>query len=380
MRLLYVIDSLAPGGAETSLAEMAPGLVNAHIDLHVLPLKDQLDLAPRLQDSGAVIHRNTGRGRARVRNVRSVIKVAKSIRPDAIHTTLFEADVAARIAALALGIPASTSLVSDSYDASHYQESSAAKLHAARAVDAATGLIAHRFHAITHAIAQSVAPRLWIPSGKIEVIPRGRNPLRFPFKPPGERERIRQQLGITRHAPVILAIGRQEPQKGLQHLLAATQILGSNHSDLVVIIAGREGRATPTLKSTALAIRRDIRFLGHRTDVSSLLSAADVLCFPSEREGLGGVLIEAMAVGCPIVATSIPTSREVLGSGTNSVGLLTPPGDHVALATSINYALTNRQETAMRATRARQRFEHNFTLDRIVERMAAFFTNRPESK
>jgi len=48
MRLLYVIDSLAPGGAETSLAEMAPELVRRGVELHVLPLGSQRDLAPRL--------------------------------------------------------------------------------------------------------------------------------------------------------------------------------------------------------------------------------------------------------------------------------------------------------------------------------------------
>ena len=162
MRLLYVIDSLAPGGAETSLAEMAPGLIARGIDLHVLPLGRQLDLAPRLEASGAAVHVHDTRA-GRISNVRTVIAVARRIRPSLVHTTLYESDVAGRTAAALLHVPASTSIVNDSYGSSHYAESNRAKLNAARALDAVTALSARRFHALSAAVADSVAPRLRIP-------------------------------------------------------------------------------------------------------------------------------------------------------------------------------------------------------------------------
>ena len=88
MRLLYVIDSLAGGGAETSLAEMTPHLVADSVELHVLPLKEPLDLSARMEQSGAVVHHPAQRA-SRGQYLRRVHEVTRSVRPDLIHTTLF---------------------------------------------------------------------------------------------------------------------------------------------------------------------------------------------------------------------------------------------------------------------------------------------------
>ena len=157
----------------------------------------------------------------RLGNVRAVMAVARGISPALVHTTLYESDIAGRIAARLLRLPSSTSIVNDSYGASHYAESSTARLHTARAVDALTARSARRFHAVTAAIADSVSPRLGIPRDKVDVIPRGRDPHAFPFRPVGMRESTRRALGIPPDSPVVLAIGRLEPQKGLHHLLEA---------------------------------------------------------------------------------------------------------------------------------------------------------------
>lgn len=372
MRLLYVIDSLAPGGAETSLAEMAPGLVARGVDLHVLPLGDRRDLASRLEGSGAVVH-TRGFRPGRIGSVRSVREVARRINPSLVHTTLYESDVAGRIAASLLQLPASTSIVNDSYSESHYEESNTAKLNAARAIDAVTARSVRRFHAISGAIADSVAPRLWIPREKVRVIPRGRDPHSLVFQPAGVRDKTRRELGIPPNTHVILAIGRLEPQKGLHHLLNALPAVEQHHRGIVVLIAGKDGRSSRELKATAAQLRLDVRFLGHREDVPALLAAADVFCFPSEREGFGGVLIEALAVGCPIVASAIPTSSEVLGIGNSSVGILTPVGDVYQLGKSLERSLARPQAAAARAREGRIRFDASYTIESVTSQMADYF-------
>lgn len=372
--MLYVIDSLSPGGAETSLASMAPGFVSNGVELHVLPLsQSRLTLAPQLEASGAEVHHRT-RPHGRRGNVEAVLDVARHVKPELIHTTLYEADIAGRVAAMLRRIPASTSIVNDSYSASHYRESNTVKLHAARALDGVTGLSAVRFHAITEAIARQVGPRLGIRRSKIDVIPRGRDPLAFPYRAAAARRRIRQELRLGDDAPVLLTIGRHEPQKGLQYLLEAASAVASQHPGLVVLLAGKDGRTTGALKSLAANTQADVRFLGHRTDVADLLAAADVFCFPSEREGFGGVLIEAMASGCPVVASAIPTSVEVLGGATHDpVGLLTPVGEVSGLAEAIAQVLADRRASDERARRGRERFERLYTIDAVVDRMVEFF-------
>lgn len=371
MRVLYVIDSLAPGGAETSLAELTPGLIARGIELHILPLGRARDLAPRLEAGGAVLHEPAGHG-GRVANIRSVLALTREIEPDLVHTTLYEADIAGRLAARIARVSSSTSLVNDSYNASHRREAPAVRLAAAYALDRVSAFSARRFHAISTAIAQSLGPRLGISPDRIDVIPRGRDPQHYPFRSGDVRRLTRHSLGLEDGTPVILAVGRQEPQKGLQHLLRAAHLVATEYPGVVVLIAGREGRATRELQSVAAESAADIRFLGHRTDVPDLLSAADVFCFPSEREGFGGVLIEALAVGCPIVGSEIPTTVEVLGPG-SGIGWLSDVGDVGAISHAIITVLRDPHEAARRVERGRSHFEKHYAVDSVSAQMVGFF-------
>ncbi|MGI5951026.1 MAG: glycosyltransferase family 4 protein [Brooklawnia sp.] len=372
MRLLYVIDSLAPGGAETSLVEMTPGLIRHGIDLHVLSLTSRLDLAEALTDAGARVHQ-AGSPHGRTGNVRAVVKIGREVKPDLIHTTLFEADVAGRIGARILGIPSSTSLVSDSYDASHYAESNRWKLHAARTLDATTARFATRIHANSTAIARSVPPRIRINPEIVDVIPRGRDPERFHFQPIEAREAIRRELGLRESTKVIIAIGRLEPPKGLHHLLEAIPRIAQVTPDACLIIVGRDGRASQELRHQAASLPLEVKFLGHRTDIPQLLAGADVLAFPSEREGSPGTLIEALAVGTPIVASDIPPNLEVLGNGPVPTGLIAQSRNPRALADAILRAFTDTESAKQRARSGRARFDALFTIDAIAAEMAAFF-------
>lgn len=376
MRLLYVIDSLAPGGAETSLAAMAPGLVARGIELHVLPLGQALDLAPALIASGVVVHERTGRP-GRVGNLLAVLQTARGLRPHLIHTTLFEADIAGRTAARLVGVPSSTSLVNEYYGSSHTSEVHPLKLRAALGLDRMTAQFASRFHAVSGAVARSVGPILGIRLEHIDVIPRGRDPEAFPFQHAPMRRATRDALGISDYTPVVLAVGRLEPQKGLHHLLSAVPIIAASVPDAVVLVAGREGRAANDLHQQAAGLPLAVRFLGHRTDMPALLAAADVLAFPSEREGSPGTLIEAMAAGTPIVASDIAPCLEVLGGNNQEIALVTPTGDPKALGDSIVSVLIDEANARRRAVAARARFEAHYSIDSVSAQMSDFFFRVP---
>ncbi len=374
MRVLYVIDSLAPGGAETSLLEMTPALTKAGTDLHILPLGNRFDLGPALSEAGASIHRRVRRRPSLLSNIRDVREVALELEPGLIHTTLYEANVSGRLAGLMVRTPTSSSLVSNSYDASHYREATKWKLDAARLVDAATARSVVRFHAVSQAVAEGVGRRLAIPRAKIDVIPRGRDPERLPYKSAELRTATRTLLGLPEHASVILAVGRHEPAKGLMHLLRSLETLCASHPDINVLIAGKEGRSTGEIEGWLRQSRNPcpVRLLGHREDVPALMAAADVLCFPSEREGSPGTLIEAMAVGCRIVASDIAPNREVLG-GEDPVGALVDAADPRCLAEELERALGGGPSVQGKVERARRRFETNYTVDVVGARMSEFF-------
>jgi glycosyltransferase involved in cell wall biosynthesis len=374
MRVLAVIDSLdASGGAERSFAALAPALVAGGVDLHVASLRDRpRSVAGDLEAAGATVHRVAGAG-GRPGDAVRLYRLAAALRPDLVHTTLFDADVAGRAAAVAARRPVVGSLVNVAYGGDEAPPGVAAwKLRAARELDAATARAVRRFHAITAHVADVMAPRLRIPRDRIDVVARGRDPAVLGRRSPARRLRSRLALGLDDTQPVVLAIGRQEWQKGHDTLVAATAMLTARHPDLVVLVAGRPGNRTGALAAevAAAGVATRVRFLGFRDDVADLLCAADVFAFPSRWEGLGSTLLEAMALEAPIVASCLPAVREVL---TPDEARLVAPSDPVALAAAIAETIDDADGARRRALAARRHFLAEFTVDASARGMRAFY-------
>jgi glycosyltransferase involved in cell wall biosynthesis len=104
-----------------------------------------------------------------------------------------------------------------------------------------------------------------------------------------------------------------------------------------------------------------------------VLAAADLFAFPSLFEGLGGSLIEAMALGLPIVASDLPAVREVLEQGNEGNATLVPPGMSEPLAEAIDDLLSDRSKAERHGGRSRRIFEERFTLDRSIDQMAGLY-------
>jgi len=137
----------------------------------------------------------------------------------------------------------------------------------------------------------------------------------------------------------------------------------------ILLVAGRPGNASDVVHASAKGCRA-IRFLGHRSDVPDLMCAADVLSFPSRWEGLGGTLIEAMALRLPIVASDIPPLVETMGD----VGWpLTRPDDGQALAKELVSVLQQEAANEARKDAGVRRFQTAFTAEAASEGMARLY-------
>jgi glycosyltransferase involved in cell wall biosynthesis len=99
--------------------------------------------------------------------------------------------------------------------------------------------------------------------------------------------------------------------------------------------------------------------------------SADVFAFPSVYEGLGGAVIEAMALGLPIVCSDIPALREVVQEGQNA--LLFPPGHHRELAKALASLLDDREKAARFGLRSEQIFADRFTVERSARGMIELY-------
>jgi glycosyltransferase involved in cell wall biosynthesis len=373
VHVLYLIDSLAQGGAERSLASLAPHFLSAGLRLDVAYLSERPGIHDQLLAAGVELF-PLGTHRDRTRTVREVRRLLRNRSPDLVHTTLFESDVAGRVAGLLSGIRVVSSLVNDSYGPEQLSDPHLVpwKIRSAQVLDLATARIVTRFHAISRHIADRMARRLLIPRSRIDVIPRGRDPTQLGPRTSARRTAARRALGISATDPLVLAAARHEYQKGLDVLVQAMPSVLSSIPDARLVVAGRDGNRTAQLLEQVRQLGLDdvVRFLGARQDVPDLLCATDVFVAPSRWEGLGGSVLEAMALEAPIVASDIPPIREAVGEGT---AVLVRPGDSEALATGIVGTLLEDTEAVRRSRRGRKRFLANFTLEVVAGAMISFY-------
>jgi glycosyltransferase involved in cell wall biosynthesis len=371
LKVAFVINSLGAGGAERSLRELLPRLLEAGIDSEVICFLTR-DEGVQDQVVGEGVPVRLLAGGSPIRWVVDLRRYLRSSRPDVVHTTLFEADIVGRLACWRLPCKVMTSLVNISYDNDRLWDPrvSRTKLRVVQLIDAVTARhLCDHFHAITDAVASASVRHLGVSPGRITVIPRGRDAARLGTPSPARRREARQRLGLSASTPVLINVGRQEFQKGQADLLHAMALLGETHPSVVLIQVGRRGNQSDYLECLVreLGLRERIRFLGHRDDVPDLLAAADVFVFPSIYEGLGGALIEAMALELPIVTTDIPAVREVVERGGNA--LVVPPGSPAELAKALRAMLDDDGMRDSFGRRSRALYEAKFTLDRSAQAM-----------
>lgn len=381
IRVLYVIDSLAPGGAETSLASMAPHLASQGVDLHVCYFTEREGVHDQLRASGATLHHLAAGRLGRVVGLRRLIA---AIEPDIVHTTLYEADQAGRLAGAIARRPVVSSLVSTGFELGRWRSLGGLRARAAVAVDALTARAVTAFHAVSAPVADVMARRLAIGRDRFTIIPRGREPDVLGRHSDERRQTVRRRLGVEPAAPFVVAVGREVLPKGHGTLLRAVPEIAAAAPGLRVAIAGRPGDRSDEIATIIeeLDIGDIVERLGHRDDVPDLLAAADVLAFPSSREGFPGTLVEALALECPIVASDIPAIRSILERPDGRVlGSLVPVGDGDALAGAVTEVLRGRRDAGMLVA-GRDVFERDYTTAAVAGRMLDLYRSvleRPDA-
>ena len=214
-----------------------------------------------------------------------------------------------------------------------------------------------------HHVVNSIATRrtllksaAWIDASNVTVIHNGIDPAAFENAVPAD-------LGVPGGAKVIGFIGRLETRKGLLDLARAWRSILEKLPDAWLVIVGKgpdEQQARGLLGDAP-----NVRWLGYRSDVASLLASMHVLAMPSHWEGFGLAAVEAMAAGVPVVATDASSLPEIITDGVS--GRLVPPRNPDALAAAI---VTVASDPVMRANLAeggRQRVRAEFGVERMVK-------------
>ena len=221
---------------------------------------------------------------------------------------------------------------------------------------------ASRVIALTSVEAENLV-RLGVPSDRIRIIPNGVDLKEFAGLPPRRPNSDTTEL---------LFVGRCYPrQKGLEYLVKALPFLRSRESIRLTIV-GEDWGGVAMLQSLAraLGVERQIAFRGAlpRDEVIQAYASADIFVLPSLFEPFGIVLLEAMAAGLPVVASSVGGIVDVVADG--KTGLLIPPGKPLALAAGLEQLISDSSLRARMAEEARRRvfgYSWDLIVPRIVE-------------
>jgi glycosyltransferase involved in cell wall biosynthesis/protein-tyrosine-phosphatase len=177
------------------------------------------------------------------------------------------------------------------------------------------------------------------------------------------RQDVRGELGVDAKTYLIGAVGRLSPVKGHSSFLRAARLVLHKQPRAKFLIVG-DGPLRAELQAMAADLRIDgaCLFAGHRTDVHDLLSAMNVFVLPSLSEGIPMALLEAMALGTPVVATSVGGVPEVISHRMN--GLLVRSGDERALADACTALTLDCDLAEQLAANARRTVEQAFSCRR----------------
>ncbi|QZZ23414.1 glycosyltransferase [Leptothermofonsia sichuanensis E412] len=190
--------------------------------------------------------------------------------------------------------------------------------------------------AVSQGAAEDLAEVANLPLKDIQVI---YNPVITPDFTEKAREPIEHPWFTNKDIPVIVSAGRLVDQKDYPTLIRAfAQIVKVHPSRLVILGSGSDRSRLETL-ICQLDLKEHVVLLGHVQNPYKYMASADVFVLSSIWEGLGNVLIEAMALGTPVVATNCKSGpSEILADG--KYGYLTPVGDSAALAEAISHVLS----------------------------------------
>lgn len=213
--------------------------------------------------------------------------------------------------------------------------------------------------------------------GRALVVPTGVDVRRF--HPSAEPSGLREELDIPRRHRLVGTVGALVPQKGHAFLVEAAALVLQQMPHTSFIIAG-EGPLRDELQArlAELDLGRRFRLLGRRDDVPGVLSSLDLFVMPSLWEGLPYALLEAMAVGVPVVATEIPGLVDLVEP--TRTGWLAPARSAEHLAEAIMRALNDPGLSAMMAQTARARILAGHTRERMLEQLAAIYERAVEER
>jgi len=354
MKILYFITELGLGGAEVLLVNLANKMVSDGHCVSIVALGIVNAHEQRL-DSRITVHlvKMTKNLEGFAKAYRTCLAISRQQKWDVVHAHMFHANIVARLARPFFG---GARLISTAHS---NNEGGRARMLAYRVTDFLSDINTNVSHG---ALARYVSEQFFSRAKSICVY----NFVDTKQYSPNLNMRtlMRSQEGLEADAFVMLSVGRLVPEKHQSLLLHAFAVIARNHPHVRLFLVG-DGPERADLEKLAddLGIMPIVRFSGSQKNVERWYNAADLFVLTSRIEGFGLVLAEAMACGCPAIATDVGGCAEVVGD----VGTLVPPDSVDTLVEAIRRHISlNAAQRAVLGAAQRRRVVQLFDIDNVV--------------
>lgn len=353
MRALFILPNLAAGGVERQWSILVPGLRRRGIDARVLALDAGGPFEAALRERGVPLEVLAMRHQAdAIRIIQS--RLIRSFVPDVV--------VSQGVSGLCVGELVATLRRASHVHADHRQVG----LPLAPRREAMVRLLGRRLDGvITVSDAQTGAWRArHLPSRRIVVIANGAETPRIS----ASKAALRDGLGVGDDAVVALLVATLRPEKRVAHFVRAVRAARAANPKLVGLVAG-DGPERAVVEAAASG-DPGIHLLGQRSDIPSLMKAADIFVLTSEYEAVPMAIIEALAAGLPVVATDVGDVASVVTHG--QTGWLVPPGDTAAIAARLVELAADRDLRATMGAAGRSRHRTAWDAEEMIDGYARF--------
>lgn len=349
-RVLLLSTDLQRGGLPLRLAKLALRFRDAGLEPIVGCLAPPGPLSHDLAEQGVTTFSCEAAGAFDAFCLVRLFRQIKRFDPDLIHASLFHANLAARLVARCDRYrPLVTSTVTIEIER---------PIH--RVLESLTWGWSDLHVANSEAVAAHLRDDLGMGGDRVVVIPNGIDFEEVRTTPAFSRA----TLGLSDHRPLIVWAGRMDPVKDLSTFVEAVSRVRRRVDAQAVLLGDGPERNRIEREIASRGLTQAIRLAGWSMEVFGWLKSADVLLFPSLTEGSPNTVIEAMACRCPVVASDIPSCRELIRDGLD--GLLCTSQDAEAFATATIELLDNRAKGRRMAERAHERVLCQHDLVKVV--------------
>jgi glycosyltransferase involved in cell wall biosynthesis len=358
IRIAFCITDLDPGGAERALVQLVTRLDRTRWDPAVYCLSKPGTLVEALERAGISVTCLGARG---VRDIGALFQLRRELKrfgPKLVQTFLFHANILGRLAAAWAGVPHCVSGIRVAEKRSRWP------LY----LDRATNRFVETNVCVSRAVAEFSSSAGGLSRSKLVVIPNGVDVATFADAPPVDRA----EVGIPADARIILAVGRLDPQKGLEFLIESAASLVTRFPDVHFLLVGGGSLRGQLVRQLAdLRLQSRVHFCGWRPDIPSVMKLACGLALPSLWEGMPNVVLEAMAAGLPVVASDVEGVAELVVPG--ETGFLVPSKSVEDLTNALSKLLSDPERARRMGQAGQRRVASEFSWDRMAAAYAELY-------